>query len=169
MTIIVLLFIPILCLINFFHVRNTLFDHQGQLLCQRIKLLFTADLFVMRDWLVLQKNKLSMYYYPDYLSKEIAFSIPKDNPKNIKISCMYLILMSVCICNWCKYTLKQNELMERWRCIFISFLCNFFFANIFFLVLLPQKMTEMIATAAHSMPKSKKTPTTILRYLADWL
>ena len=104
-----------------------MFDHQGQLLCQRIKLLFTADLFVMRDWLVLQKNKLSMYYYPDYLSKEIAFSIPKDNPKNIKISCMYLILMSVCICNWCKYTLKQNELMERWRCIFISFLCNFFF------------------------------------------
>ena len=133
-----------------------MFDHQGQLLCQRIKLLFTADLFVMRDWLVLQKNKLSMYYYPDYLSKEIAFSIPKDNPKNIKISCMYLVLMSVCICNWCKYTLKQNELMERWRCIFISFLCNFFFANIFFLVLLPQKMTEMIATAAHSMPKSKK-------------
>ena len=146
-----------------------MFDHQGQLLCQRIKLLFTADLFVMRDWLVLQKNKLSMYYYPDYLSKEIAFSIPKDNPKNIKISCMYLVLMSVCICNWCKYTLKQNELMERWRCIFISFLCNFFFANIFFLVLLPQKMTEMIATAAHSMPKSKKKPTTILRYLADWL
>ena len=51
--------------------------------------------------------------------------------------------------------------------IFVQ-LFSFFFANIFFLVLLPQKMTEMIATAAHSMPKSKKT-TTILRYLADCL
>ena len=40
--------------------------------------------------------------------------------------------------------------------IFVQ-LFSFFFANIFFLVLLPQKMTEMIATtAAHSMPKSKK-------------
>ena len=64
MTIIVLLFIPILCLINFFHVRNTLFDHQGQLLCQRIKLLFTADLFVMRDWLVLQKKQAKYVLLP---------------------------------------------------------------------------------------------------------
>ena len=49
--------------------------------------------------------------------------------------------------------------------IFVQLFSFFFFANIFFLVLLPQKMTEMIA---HSMPKSKKT-TTILRYLADCL